>query len=167
MKAVKENYTFSPQQRIFINISTTQTNADFTGTLQVQPSDFDGDNISDVAVWRPSSGVWYVQRSTDNNYSSIQFGGGSFGDEVVPGNYDGDHKIDYAVYRKGVWYILNSSNGQSRVAQFGLASDKVVPGDYDGDGKTDLAVWRPENGVWYIWRSSDGGYDFRAFRSGR
>ena len=163
LKASKDDYTFSPEQRTYFNISTNQTNGDYTGTLQVQPSDFDGDRMSDVAVWRPSSGVWYVRRSTDNNYSSIQFGGGSFGDEVVPGNYDGDNKIDYAVYRKGVWYILNSSNGQSRVAQFGLASDKAVPGDYDGDGKTDLAVWRPENGVWYIWRSSDGGYDFRHF----
>lgn len=163
LRASKDDYTFSPQKRTFFNISTNQTASDFTGTLQVQFSDFDGDSRSDVAVWRPGSGVWHVQRSSNNSYSALQFGGASFGDVPVPGNYDGDRKTDYAVYRNGVWYILQSSNGQVRVAQFGLANDKPVQGDYDGDGKTDLAVWRPTDGVWYIWRSSDGGYDFRQF----
>ena len=163
LRASKDDHTFSPQKRTFFNISTNQTASDFTGTLQVQFSDFDGDSRSDVAVWRPSSGVWHVQRSSNNSYSSLQFGGANFGDVPVPGNYDGDRKTDYAVYRNGVWYIWQSSNGQVAVAQFGLSKDKPVQGDYDGDGKTDLAVWRPTDGVWYIWRSSDGGYDFRHF----
>jgi len=163
LRASKQDYTFSPQKRTYFNISTNQTNGDFTGTLQVQPSDFDGDGMSDIAVWRPSNGVWHVQRSGDNSYNSLQFGGADFGDVAVPGNYDGDKKTDYAVYRAGVWYIRQSSNGQVRTAQFGLGGDKPVAGDYDGDGKTDLAVWRPSDSVWYIQRSSDGGYDFRQF----
>ena len=163
LRTTKQDYTFSPQKRTYINLSTNQTNADYTGTLQVQPSDFDGDGMSDFAVWRPSNGVWHVQRSGDNSYNSLQFGGEAFGDVAVPGNYDGDKKTDYAVYRSGVWYIWQSSNGQVRTAQFGLEGDKPAAGDYDGDGKTDLAVWRPSDGVWYIWRSSDGGYAFRQF----
>jgi hypothetical protein len=163
LKASKEDYAFSPQRRLYFNLAASRTDADFTGTLQVPRSDFDGDGTSDVAVWRPSDGVWHVQRSMDNSYGALQFGGAAFGDVAVPGNYDGDRETDYAVYRSGVWYIRQSSNAQVRVANFGLADDKPVAGDYDGDGKTDIAVWRPSNGVWYIWHSSDGGYDFRAF----
>lgn len=163
VKPSKQDYTFSPQKRTYVNLSTNQTNADFTGTLQIQPSDFDGDGMSDIAVWRPSDGIWHVQRSADNSYGALQFGNAAFGDVVVPGNYDGDKKTDYAVFRNGVWYIRQSSNGQTLVKQFGMAGDKPVVGDYDGDGKSDLAVWRPSDGVWYIWRSSDGAYDFRQF----
>ncbi len=159
----KLNYTFSPQKRSYLHISTNQTNGDFTGTLALQPSDFDGDGETDFAVWRPSTGVWHISRSGDGSYSSQQFGGASFGDIAVPGDFDGDGKIDVAVYRNGVWYISRSSNAQVQVVQFGIATDKPVPGDYDGDGKTDLAVFRPSTGVWYILRSSDGVYDIRQF----
>ncbi len=155
LRASKQDYAFSPRQRVFNNISTAQTNADFTGTLQIPPSDFDGDRQTDVAVWRPSTGVWHILRSNNNSYTGIQFGAASFGDVPVPGNYDGDSKIDIAVFRSGTWFILNSSNNQVRGVQFGAATDKPMPGDYDADGKTDIAVYRPSNGYWYILRSSD------------
>ncbi len=163
IRASKLDYSFAPQKRVFLNLSVNQANADFTGTFQVQTSDFDGDGKSDVAVWRPSTGVWYVNRSTDNGYTAAQFGGASFGDVVVPGNYDGDKKIDNAVYRKGVWYIMNSSNGSVRTVQFGLGTDTPTPGDYDGDGRTDVAVFRPSTATWYIWRSSDDAITAMAF----
>ena len=154
LRASKLNYTFAPQQRIYFNLAANQT-ADFTGTLQLQPSDFDGDARSDVAVWRPSTGVWHILKSNGNTYTGIQFGAGSLGDVAVPGNYDGDGKIDIAVYRSGTWYIYQSSNNQVRGLTFGAADDTPVPGDYDGDGKTDVAVFRPSNGAWYILRSTD------------
>lgn len=164
LRASKLDHVFSPRQRIYLNLAAAQTNGDFTGTLQVQPSDFDGDGESDLAVWRPSTGVWHVTRSMDGAYSANRFGGGEFNDIVVPGNYDGDKRTDYGVFRNGTWYIQNSSTGQVQVTQFGIAGDKPVQGDYDGDGKTDISVWRPSTHVWYVLRTSDGGYS--AFQFG-
>ncbi len=163
LRASSSDHSFSPQQRIYFNLNQAQTGIDFTGTLQVQASDFDGDGETDVSVWRPSTGVWYVHRSTDDAYSAYPFGGEAFGDVITPGNFDGDKKIDYAVFREGTWYILNSADGSVLTEQFGIAGDKPVPADFDGDGRTDIAVWRPADGIWYIHRSSDGAHDYRYF----
>ena len=163
LRVSNPDYTFSPHQRLYFNLNQTLAGVDFTGTMFTQVSDFDGDRGTDVSVWRPATGIWYVNRSQDNGYTSAQFGGAAFGDIVTPGNYDGDRKIDYSVYRNGTWFILNSSTGAATIEQFGLADDKPVPADYDGDGRSDIAVWRPSNGVWYIHRSSDNSYDYKHF----
>lgn len=68
-------------------------------------------------------------------------------------DFDGDGKTNIAVYRDGIWYVLQSANGFAGVS-FGVAEDLPVPADSDGDGKTDRAVYR--NGIWYLLRSQQG-----------
>jgi alpha-beta hydrolase superfamily lysophospholipase len=123
--------------------------------------DYDGDGTSDLAVWRPTDGNWYIIGSSAGAQPARQLG--QAGDIPVPGDYDGDGKTDLAVWRPadGNWFVIGSSTGAQPPQQLGQAGDIPVPGDYDGDGKTDLAVWRPGvdiaktgEGNWYILDSS-------------
>ncbi|MCY7345141.1 MAG: hypothetical protein LH614_02890 [Pyrinomonadaceae bacterium] len=43
-------------------------------------------------------------------------------------DFDGDGRTDIAVYRNGIWYILQSSNGQVAAQQFGASSDVPIAG---------------------------------------
>ncbi len=83
-------------------------------------------------------------------------------DIPIPGDYDGDGKMDAAIWKHDTryWMITLSSTGKPKNVQWGIPlapeNDMAVPGDYDGDGKTDVATWRRQTGVWWIQKSSDG-----------
>jgi hypothetical protein len=125
--------------------------------------DFDGDGRNDLAVFRPSTGVWYAQNG--DGFTAQSFGSAS--DVPVSADYDGDGKTDRAVFKNvggsGVWEINRSSDNGVTGVQFGLASDRPLRGDFDGDGRSDIAVFRPETGVWYVQRSNNTGYTIVQF----
>ena len=115
--------------------------------------------VSRIGVFRSSIGGWYFDSGNgkwDGCGVDACFVFGMSRDVPVARDYDGDRKVDVAVYRDGYWYILRSSDGGvTAVGWGGMTQDIPVPGDYDGDGKADVAVYR--DGYWYILRSSDGG----------
>lgn len=119
-------------------------------------ADFDGDLKSDISVFRPDTGVWYIQKSNGSGYIILQFGIGT--DIMTPGDYDGDGKTDQAVFRPsdGTWHLLTKA-GFYTARAFGTSGDIPAPADFNGDGKTELAVFRPSTGVWYIANSDSMG----------
>lgn len=120
------------------------------------PEDFDGDNKSDIAIWRggaPTVAAFYILQSQTNTVRIEPFG--QTGDEPrVVGDYDGDGKADPAVYRAGTnsgdqstWFYRGSLNPAFvTYAPWGQNGDFPAPGDYDGDGKRDFVIQRNNGG---------------------
>ena len=118
-------------------------------------ADFDGDLRTDLSVYRPSTGVWYVNYSSNNTYRIQQFGVSE--DIPTPEDFDGDNITDLGVFRPstGVWYQFRSSDNTASLVQFGSNGDIPTPADYDGDAKGDFSVFRPSTGQWYIYYSTN------------
>ena len=137
-----------------VGSGTTTTTA--SPTTPKALGDFDGDLKSDISVFRPATGEWFVARSGGAGLIQLLWGAG--GDIPVPSDYDGDGKADVAVFRPsaGVWWIVPSSTGRFYTVTWGINGDIPAAGDYDGDGKADVAVFRPSTGIWWILPSSTG-----------
>jgi Fungalysin metallopeptidase (M36)/Fungalysin/Thermolysin Propeptide Motif len=128
-------------------------------------ADFDGDGKTDLSVFRPSEGNWYLNRSTAG-FTAVNWGIAT--DVLTPADYDGDNKTDFAIFRATAadgspdFYILKSSDFTVTGAAWGTTNDIPVVADYDGDSKADMAIYRPSVTAWYILKSS-GGNQFTTF----
>jgi len=69
----------------------------------VQPQDvpvsmnIDGDALADAVTFRPSDGWWHYRVSSTGQQAQVQWGGP--GDIPTPGDFDGDGKTDFAIWR--------------------------------------------------------------------
>ncbi|MBO0236938.1 FG-GAP repeat domain-containing protein, partial [Vibrio parahaemolyticus] len=72
-------------------------------------ADFDGDGKTDLSIFRPENGTWWVAKSSDGGLAVAGFGTAT--DILAPADYDGDGKTDFAVFRpeNGFWYSLGKA----------------------------------------------------------
>jgi cytochrome c peroxidase len=110
-------------------------------------ADFDGDNKTDISVFRPNEGNWYILQSATTTLRAKNFGFST--DTLSPDDYDGDGHADIAVFRpdpavpqRANFVILRSSTATVATVQFGATGDVPCAGDWDNDGLADLTVYR-------------------------
>ncbi len=127
-------------------------------------NDFDGDGISDRAVYMTSLGNFAYTPSSGVIGPIIHFGPAGAGQTLpASGAYGGEGIDELGIYIPafGEFAIVSLQTGQIVVAPFGLAGAGVslpAPGDYDKSGATELAVYVPSSGV-YGYRPANGGAD--------
>jgi len=113
--------------------------------------DFDGDNIWDPAVWTAGNPGHYMVKlsSRPADAPPLELDYGQVGDDPThAGDYDGDGKADFALYRAGAasgdtsyMFIRLSSDGSERILPAGVNGNFASGGtDLTGDGKADIAV---------------------------
>ena len=112
--------------------------------------DFDGDDKTDIGIFRPTPAEWWINRSSTGSTFAAQFGATT--DTIVPADFTGDGKTDIAVWRpsSGQWFVLRSENASFYAFPFGSNGDIPAPADYDDDGLANAAVFRPSTGTWYV-----------------
>jgi hypothetical protein len=132
----------------YIGIDTFSINTGAPSQLNA-PFDYNGDGKTDYAVVRNTGGAtggemtWFIHNGA--SYTVKQWG--LFTDIPVAGDFDGDGKDDFTVYRpeqsNSFFYTLRSSNGTILARPLGTLGDNPsVVGDYTGDGVDDYAVYR-------------------------
>lgn len=133
-----------------------------SANFSTRERDLDGDGRSDLIVYRPGSGSWFIRYSSQgyNAATAAMVQWGLPGDVPISADFDGDGKIELTVFRPATaeWFIRFSSQGHSVASyalyQWGLPGDVPLASDFDGDGKADLTVFRPATGQWFTRYSS-------------
>lgn len=128
------------------------------------PFDYDGDDKTDVSIFRPGLGQWWILSSSDSSNFALTFGVST--DMITPADFTGDQKTDIAFFRPatGSWFILRSEDFTFFAFPFGTNGDIPAPSDFDGDNKADPTVFRPSTNTWFIQKSA-GGTDIIGFGS--
>jgi hypothetical protein len=124
--------------------------------------DIDRDGKTEIGVFRPSTGVWYLLDTVSGNYRAFQWG--QNGDVPLFNHWDDDDRPDYTAVRPSttIWHTLRSFDNSYTPVQWGLSGDVQFTMNEYKSGATNCyqASFRPSNGTWYIRGAGIPGFQF-------
>ena len=124
--------------------------------------DWDGDGATEIGVFRPSIGWWFLDYNGDGTWSGCSadrcYNLGISEDRPVTGDWNGDGKTEIGVFRPSIgwWFVDVNGNGTwngcsiDGCYNFGIAEDLPVTGDWNGDGFAEIGVFRSSTGWWFL-----------------
>ena len=121
--------------------------------------DFDGDTLSDAALYQTSTSTYSVSPSAWQSYVPSPLGAPAEDALAIdaatdfiaaPADYDGDGRTDRGVYNTvtGAWVYLSSRDSSSHNFTLGGTGHRAIPADFDGDGRADAATYEEATGQW-------------------
>jgi hypothetical protein len=123
--------------------------------------------ITQIAIFRPSTGYWYFDYNIDGLVDkSFRYGG--ITDQIIKGDWQGTGKDGIAIFRPstGFWYFDYNLDGiVDKSFRYGGITDRIISGDWNGDGSDGIAIFRNSTGYWYFDYNLDGIVD-KSFRYG-
>ncbi|MBI3986423.1 MAG: Ig-like domain-containing protein, partial [Lentisphaerae bacterium] len=126
-----------------------------TGFRRTATADYDGDSISDLAVFDGVAGNWYILSLAHGIVAlGVSWGVPGQTSTFVPGDYDANGRCDLAMYfdDTGTWNVKTLTDVvYAWGLSWGFSGARPVAGDYNGDGRADFAVYAPDSGSWYVW----------------
>ncbi|MBI3985461.1 MAG: hypothetical protein HY343_00950 [Lentisphaerae bacterium] len=128
-----------------------------TNTSTQAQGDYNGDGISDMALFDDNTGSWYI-RTVAGTTLAWAVPWGWPGAVPVSGDYNGDGISDMGVFdsNTGSWYIrsLVDTTAGTTIAwgtPWGWPGAVPVSGDYNGDDRSDLGIFDSNTGYWYVY----------------
>src|SRR5882757_148385 len=99
----------------------------------------------DLALYRPSTGQFFIRSSLNGSVTAIQFG--APGDQGLLCRWNnnaingGDNLL---VFRNGVWFINYAADGATvnNTRTYGAPTDQPLCGSYSAPGYSDLGLFR-------------------------
>jgi len=123
--------------------------------MSAVPGDYNGDGVSDLAVYdySVSHEGWSVKSLGGASSMGVDVSCGDMGALPLWGDYMFGNASCLAAYEAGagIWKFKDASGffGMS-ITNWGGVGLIPVPGDYNGDGHFDLALYETATGNWYI-----------------
>lgn len=137
--------------------------------LRYLAQDFDGDGRTELLISKPGGSTYIYKMHDDNKFYAQDFNTGNVAsyiganDQIFPGDYNGDGKMDILVDRKSnqtkhqLSIIYATANGYytnpvalqgGRLSPVPWQSNvNIEVGDFNGDGKTDImSMWNDQQG---------------------